>query len=289
MRENYANNIGDNTLLDELESTDEYVSTKYKTKFIDNSNLLLNKLKSNTDINYYNSNLNTEDKGYNLFIESYEGLFNYSNSFKTNDTTTQLEYDLVNKSKLIDIYMSNLLINIVKNEYLNSKFNNLNIYPNLETMNTRFDSETKFINDNTKDFILYKMKDLYYELLTENFNSDIFLGGLYKSLSEIGGNKTFYDYNIDLINFLNKNQKDNTKNIQTDKIVGLNNFSLNTLIKINELTGISISKLKSMKKEDIINILKNGSSFLINKAGGGISDYIYLIILIIIILYIIYK
>ena len=173
---------------------------------------------------------------------------------------------------------------------INSKLNNLNIYPNLETMNTRFESDIKFINDNTKNFILYKMKDLYYELLTENFNTDIFLGGIYKSTFELGGNKNTYDYNNNFISyFTNINKKNNINTVQTDKIIGLNDFSLDTLVKINELTGISISKLKSLKKEDIINILKNGSSFLINKSGGGIFDLFFLVIILSIFLIIFYK
>ena len=286
MKEEYSNNIGDNTLIDELESTDEYVSTKYKTKFIDNSNLLLNKLKSNTDIIYHS--LNTENKSFNLLIESYEGLYNYSNSFKTNDITTELELDLVNKSKFINLFQSNLLINIVKNEYLNDKATYNDSYSIQEKVNTRFDSDTKFINDNSKDFIIYKMKDLYYELLTENFNTDIFLGGKFKNESEIGGNKNNYNLNNDFIQYFIKNKKDGNNIIQTKKIIGLNDFSLDTLIKISELTGISISKLKNLKKDDIINILKNSSSFLIDNAAGGISSHIYLIIITIIILLIIY-
>lgn len=286
----YKSNIGDSELLDNLEDISQYVSVRYKTNLNDNSDYLLNVLTSNTDINYYFNKINTGIRDFNLIIKSNDGLFNFEKSINTNDIATNLEYNLVNSSKFINLGVSEILLNVVKNNFFYESMKNLDHYKYDYDTNI-FESDLLFLKDINKDTILSNMIDFKYEIYFENFNSIIFLGGLHKNQYEVGNNINTSMSNNLVKNFMLKSNYEIQRDtiIEKDKNVNLNNFKLETLVKINELVGISVSKLKKMSKKQIVNLLKKNAFNYLNKSGGGMSDKIVIIITFILILYFINK
>ena len=127
---------------------------------------------------------------------------------------------LINE-KNIDLDLSNKIINFIRNENINNKINNNNLYDNElnkdHIKNLKFNNISDLLSEDTNILkVKYIMEKLYNELYADNYNTNkklITIGNISKS----GANFTYFDLmNRNLVLFLkNKHFKKNEDNERT--------------------------------------------------------------------------
>ena len=169
------------SFLDQSDSIENNSIQLFKSEFSDNSHSMFNITNYNTSPKHTN-NIYTEYIPTLVNIYSNNGLYNNNKNTRLNDITNNLENEIISKCKLNNYEDTKRIINLVKNEYLNNKINNTNIYENNNNFlkDIRLESDINFIkfiydyDENIKETeidkscLLNLLQNLYSEILNEN-------------------------------------------------------------------------------------------------------------------------
>ena len=209
-------NLNSNILLN-----NEYILDSNRSNVLDNSDALmfLNHI-ANFGTNNNLDNVDTSNEKSEINIYGYSNSFNYDKSLSSNESTSDIEAVLINE-KNIDLDLSNKIINFIKNENINNKINNNNLYDNElnkdHIKNLKFNNISDLLSEDTNILkVKYIMEKLFNELYADNYNTNKKLITI-NNISKFGGNFTYFDLmNRNLVLFLkNKHFKKNEGNERT--------------------------------------------------------------------------
>ena len=249
-------------------------TTIQSSQTIDNSLETTNTTQNNTAINSSQNITQTNDTDQSsvMNITSSTDTYNYDQSSILNNTTSNTQNKLIQTCGA-SIEEAESIINIVKDNSINSNINNGNVFINTgddtAISSVRIKSELTFLSSSVdQNCVLDAINELQSELNTENVNSKTFSGGEGGDVgAEAGGNSSTSDNSISKEDSLDAGMT--TDNANTQK-------SATTAGTTNDVSTTSEASASQSQSQE-------------QSQGGGVTDIIFIILFLFIFLFLYLK
>ena len=266
--------VGDQKAQSVSDLTQSNQTTIQSSQTIDNSLETTNTTQNNTAINSSQNITQTNDTDQSsvMNITSSTDTYNYDQSSILNNTTSNTQNKLIQTCGA-SIEEAESIINIVKDNSINSNINNGNVFINTgddtAISSVRIKSELTFLSSSVdQNCVLDAINELQSELNTENVNSKTFSGGEGGDVgAEAGGNSSTSDNSISKEDSLDAGMT--TDNANTQKSA----TTAGTTNDVSTTSEATASQSQSQKQSP----------------GGGVTDIIFIILFLFIFLFLYLK